>query len=196
MKNYATLILLLLLVIAFWYCSSPSDKSKKEQSQNDKTVDSLVAALAERNIISMNEACLASNMLSTLGAQSANDEVKQLASETLASTALMLQDIKTLAASRNIALADTIPKKKTAEIQALEKRKDINFDRLFLRLLDNEQSDLASSVRQIRALRNAEMKKFTHDHLPFLKENIGKLRKLRNSLLKRSDKTALNESPA
>jgi putative membrane protein len=196
MKKYATLIFLSLIGLTSWYCSTPSDKSEKKQSLNDKPLDSLETALVDRNIISMNEACLASDMLGKLGAQSANEEVKQLADEVVASTALMLQDIKTLAASRTITLADTITKKKTTAIQNLGKRKDVDFDRLFLRLLDSEQSDLASSVRQIRALRNTEMKKFANDHLPVLKENISKLRKLRNSLLKRSDKTALKEKSA
>jgi predicted outer membrane protein len=191
MKKYATLIFLSLILITSWYCSSPSDKSEKKQSLNDTPQDSL-----ETVLISMNEACLASGMLGKLSVQSANEEVKHLANETLASTALMLQDIKTLAASRNITLGDTITKKKATGIQNLEKRKDVGFDRLLLQLLEGEQSDLASSVRQIRAVRNAEIKKFANDHLPVLKENISKLRKLRSSLLKRSDKTARKEKSA
>jgi hypothetical protein len=101
-----------------------------------------------------------------------------------------------MATSRDLTLADTITKAKVTEIEKLEKRENIDFDRTYVRLLNSEQSELASSVRQLRRLRNEEVSKFANDHLPVLKDNLSNLKKLRDSLPKRSDKTARKERSA
>lgn len=196
MKNSFFYYYALPLVLLFWSCNSASDSEKKAKEANREMIDSQVMATLPSDSSTLKtiptradadflvEAAAGGMMGVQLGqlaqTNSRNQQVKDFAAMMVKDHGATWERLKTLAASKNITLPDSVSQK---EKNRLEKQKGEDFDRAYIGTMVNDhRKDIRQFERAAKNAADVDIKAFAADNLPILKAHLDTAQSIQKKL--------------
>ena len=191
MKKISLGSLFIICLIAFWNCSSPSDK--KEAQQSDST-----AITIEAFINNSNEHCLIITELFKMSERSTVDEIRDYIAANAPLNQTLLEETRTLAKAKGIATGDTLSARKNRRISKLAKQSGIEFNTSFVKMLNMEQRRYSSILKKAMTIDDSEVQKFISQNAPLMKKQTDALRAIRKKVLNNpgAESAKRNEKPA
>ncbi len=186
-----------LLVLSFfaWSCANePKDSVEKANSANEAKLDSADAGTAQPAIVADKETSdflvaaandgMAEIKLGELAQQKAtNQNVKDFGAMMVRDHGAANDEVKALAARRNVTLPDSVSSGKKKDYDDLNKRSGAGFDRAFCRQMENDHESAVKTFKNAAdKVNDAEVKTFINNTIPKLQHHLDSIKSIRKTV--------------
>ena len=176
MKTAAHTVLIFLSVLFFSCSNSGNDSVREAHEKNinsaiDEDISEFMTEAADARMMNIEQGKLAmergtSAAVKQYGEWMVNDQTK------------LLQDLRMLAASKNITLPATISNKKAKGLENLKKKEGEAFDEQFIEMMRNDHRRDVRDFDDATDFRDKDVQKFATTYLPVIQSHLDKIRHL------------------
>lgn len=171
-----TAVFILFVVSGFSVCSQDpvrnaykDNEDKADRDLVDKNVAAFMVGAAEGRLMNINESKLAVLKGST-------SDIRNFGQSMIKSETALLNEIKRIAAARNITLPDGVSDKKREGQMELSEEAGKDFDERFLKMMKSGLEDDIKLFEKGNELDDPDVKEFVKTYLPIIRSHLDQLK--------------------
>lgn len=157
-------------------CNSEKDSVKQAQEQNqnsaiDKDISEFMTEAADARMMDIEMGKLAMEKGTTAA-------IKQYGQLMITEQTKMLQDLRVLAASKNIILPNKLSDKSAGTLEDLKEKSGVEFDDEFMERMKKDHKDDVDEFDDATDFADRDVKKFAETYVPVVESHLDKIREI------------------
>jgi putative membrane protein len=172
-----TIAVVAILGAVTWSCTPEKDSVKQAQEQNqnsaiDENISKFLTEAADARMMDIELGKLAKERGTT-------PEIRQYGDRMVTDQSRLLQDLRTLAASKNIALPSTLSNEKAEGLADIKDEQGVEFDKKFMRMMTQDHKRDVRAFDDATDFKDQDVERFASMNLSMVESHLDQIQKIK-----------------